>query len=937
MFGSPFPRKSRRPRTVAAVLAAILLLLGACTSHDREDRDADRAAEPTAWEKVMAMTGPDGTVSTQMALSAFATAFGPIPGAQAQTGSRADLRSGSAALRWISGHWADLADDQRAAVRDLSGWGDLPIGSGGGTPAAGHTAGRSASLPQARATCAPGASADTVFASRIRDWWTKLAAKFGVPASTVIAACRTESLFTPSPGAPGIATVPASAGGWNDVTGPQCRIVMYPAFRASNMPDPLRDEVLVHELTHCVEGIIINNPSAFDAMPGWVAEGLADWAAGKLTGHYSSPGIWQNYLVRKDPVLTKLSYSAMGFWWELDYRGVDVWSTSRAAIAASANGTTPMSQAAFAAALGGKRQQVLEGWPASFLRDLARELAWDINGVGITGDKVKLSPPLVVASSKQTVRVTSPAFNPNLTPLDISAEVLRLAPNGPVFGRFGPGPGDYPLGAHMGDIFCTLGSKCECPEDTPGAGTRFEIIKPGRGFVAVSGGEVDASLGLTGQTLKSFCGEPKDKPKPRPSAPKCLAQCPDGPHGGSNGDPHLTTFDRLYYDFQAAGEFTLVASTDDDLRVQARQVPYPDVGDVSVNSAVAARVAGARVTFALDPKRGMTTVRLDGRPLAPGAQTPLPGGGTLARTGDGADARYALFWPDTTTLYITPIGAYGLKVDMALPQSRKRHVQGLLGNADGTATNDLDLGGGRVLARPSGGTPPSFDDLYHVYADHWRIRQEESLFDYEPGQSTATFTNRSFPRRPTQVATAPNADAARTQCTAAGVTIPEILDGCVLDVALTGRAEFAEAAAAQQEFLAGTPQTGMPDESDEPVEPPESVTRLGPFSGDATCTITGGWVAGCSGTLAATRPSATIRFAVEGFQKLLLVAETWADCRVRFAFFKDGDNTPLLGDRSICELQATPVEIGQPDHTIRLSSADPAVTLEYAFLMGGIR
>lgn len=640
----------------------------------------DDAASQTAWEKVMAMTGPDGTVSQDMALSAFATAFAPIPGATAQTGSRADLRSGSAAVRWISGHWAELTDEQRTAVRALSGWGDLPIGSGGDASARGRTspggrgAGGRPALPQERADCAPGTSADAAFAPRIQDWWTKLAAKFGITATTVIAACRTEGLFTPSPGAPGKPSVPASAAGWNDASGPQCRVIMYPGFRASAMSEALRDEVLVHELTHCAEGIIINDPAAFAAMPGWVAEGLAEWTAGKLTGHFSTSGTWGLYLTRADPLLTNLSYSALGFWWELDYRGVDVWSTSRAAIAASASGPVRTDAAAFAAALGSRRRQVLEGWPSSFLRDLAREFAWDVNGVGITDAKLVLNAPVPVTSSKQAVRVASPAFNPNLTPLDISAEVLRLAPGGPVFGRFGPGPqGDYPLSEHMGDIFCTLGAKCECPEDTPGAGTQFERIRPGKGFVAVSGGEVDASLGITGQTLKDFCGEPKDKSTPTPARPP-RPQGPDGPRGGSNGDPHLTTFDRLHYDFQAAGEFTLVASTDDGLRVQARQVPYPGADDVSVNSAVAVAVADARLTFAVNLQSGGTTVRLDGRPLAPKAETPLPGGGTLTVTGAGTAAEYSVVWPDTTALYVTPIGSYGLKVDMALPQSRKGRV-----------------------------------------------------------------------------------------------------------------------------------------------------------------------------------------------------------------------------------------------------------------------
>ncbi|MEU8139610.1 VWD domain-containing protein [Streptodolium elevatio] len=909
--------------------------------------DKDKPAPPTAWSNVMAMLGPDGSVSEDMAMSAFATVFGPVPGGQVQSGSREDLTSGSAALRWVWKYWDGLTEEQHEAVSRLSGWDGPPQREGGAAAATDRRPSGSATptaLRTVRQPCPAAAVTDApAVTARLRAWWPKLAAKIGVPGQVTFLTCQ---FSTPAPVEEGQPPPPANAAasstGTVDERGPYCRINFYAPYNAPDRDDATRDELMIHELAHCAEGIILGNLADYGAQPPWVAEGLADWMAGKLSGHFASrsaPGKWTAYLTRQKRLLTEHSYEGLGFWWELDFRGVDVWTTGRAAVVASAKNGVARNEAAFAAALGAKRQLVLEGWPASYTREIARDPAWDIVGIGVTGDRVTLKNTVEVASSGQPVPFVSPAFDPNQTALNITAEVLRLSHGGgaQVFGRFGPGTiGDYVLSAHMGTIFCTLGSACECPKDTPGEGTSFERINRGRGVVAVSGGEYAAAVRITGQTLADFCGRPKTTPQPPqpPRPPGGGGSGAQGPRGGSTGDPHLVTFDRRHYDFQAAGEFTLAASQDDDLRVQVRQLPFPGWPDVTANSAVAAQVAGHRVSLTLDRFPGAVTVRVDGRPVTPGAQpAPLPGGGTLTRTGGGDHEQYTVLWPDETSLRAESIGGYGFQVHMALAEARKGRMQGLLGNADGSRANDLDMGGGRVLKASSAYAPLPFDDLYQTYADHWRIQQGQSLFEYGPGQSTATFTDRSFPRRPTDAATVPNHDAARDQCLAAGVVAPETLSGCTLDVALTGRAEFAEAAADQQQFLAETPDTGMPEP--EPVEPPETTARLGPFSGDATCATATTWVARCDGTLTAALPTATIRFSVEGFKKMMFAAEPSADCRVRFAVFDESDDTPLLDAASICEVPNTEIDIEQETYTIRLSTTDPAAALGYAFLIGG--
>lgn len=162
-----------------------------------------------------------------------------------------------------------------------------------------------------------------------------------------------------------------------------------------------------------------------------------------------------------------------------------------------------------------------------------------------------------------------------------------------------------------GTVFCTKGVLCQCPDDSPKTGTEFAAIAYGRSIVAFTGGRDKATLKWTSQTLKEFCGEPKDKkPDPVPisgGSPNGAAgphgptsppaACKDCETGSTHGDPHIATFDGAFYDLQSAGKFTLAASLDDTLLVQTRQQPLGSSTSVGVNTAAAANLAGDRVGF----------------------------------------------------------------------------------------------------------------------------------------------------------------------------------------------------------------------------------------------------------------------------------------------------------------------------------------------------
>ncbi|GIH07013.1 hypothetical protein Rhe02_50800 [Rhizocola hellebori] len=286
------------------------------------------------------------------------------------------------------------------------------------------------------------------------------------------------------------------------------------------------------------------------------------------------------------------------------------------------------------------------------------------------------------------------------------------------------------------------------------------------------------------------CKKPKKKTPPAKGPVKLCEGAGKNQCGSTNGDPHLVTFDRAYYDFQAVGEFVVARSTSGDpLEVQARQAPLGSSKTVSINSAVGFRLGTQKIDLSL--VQGVTQVRLGGELLVvPPGDKALPGGGKLTRresdlsSADGYDVQ----WPDGSAAAVDQIGNYGYRLLLRLAAGRAGKVQGLLGNFDGDPENDIAPLGGSALARPI-----SFDKLYPSYADSWRIKQGESLFTYASGQSTETFTDRQYPQKPLGISDLDVSRRAQAEeiCRWAGVTDTWQFLECVFDVAVSGRPEFA--------------------------------------------------------------------------------------------------------------------------------------------------
>jgi len=259
---------------------------------------------------------------------------------------------------------------------------------------------------------------------------------------------------------------------------------------------------------------------------------------------------------------------------------------------------------------------------------------------------------------------------------------------------------------------------------------------------------------------------------------------------GSTGDPHLHNAAGFWFDFMAVGEFTALKSDSGDLVVQVRQVPYSDSKYVSVTSQVAILDNTERIDVAFS-STGMQ-LDLDGVPTDLRARIDFPNGGFIAPE----SRSFLVGWADGSLVRVFR-NVKGLDISSRLMPERIGTIHGLLGPYSG------DLQQTFLEARDGTHVQPidpeankfAYDDLYRTFGDSWRLSQDESLLEYEPGESTTTFDDRSFPDpNPPPVDPATTA-AAQALCQQTGVP-DEALDACVLDVSLTGDAGFASTTAA---------------------------------------------------------------------------------------------------------------------------------------------
>ena len=262
-------------------------------------------------------------------------------------------------------------------------------------------------------------------------------------------------------------------------------------------------------------------------------------------------------------------------------------------------------------------------------------------------------------------------------------------------------------------------------------------------------------------------------------SPRNAGGCGGGPTT-SWGDPHQITFDGLKYDFQTVGEYMLVESPDGQFEVQTRQEPYGNSRSASVNTAIAVRMGVNAASLYVSPQR--LVINGEEVDIDSFQSRDLGDGNTVSRAGNVYKFES---WSGSYAEVQSKSSYLNTKIWSTYEQGT---MSGLMGDMNGNPSDDL-------IERETEFVQENLSNEFinRELATSWRVREEESLFDYLPEQTTETFTDLSFPGGVFDPSLA-NIDAvqdARIFCSDAGLT-GEVLESCIFDIVLTGNEEFAD-------------------------------------------------------------------------------------------------------------------------------------------------
>jgi hypothetical protein len=728
-------------------LALVVVLAGAVYVALRPSGPASPALSPL--DEALQGINDDGTFSKETALKAFAAAIGPLPGVPTPRVDKS-YHSGTLALNMVIRYWSDLSDDQRRAVRDYLGPPAVRV------------------LPAAFFAGGLVGDYQAIADADIADIEARLGRKLGVPLTVVLGDKN-------DPGGAWAVT----GGSWTGPPGSgatECTTTIPPDTASDRSRDPYMRWVLLHEMWHCFEYAMASFDD-FKKAPPWITEGQASFVAEAITGGEGRPppefDHWRKYVEHPEKPLFGRAYDAVGFYPQLVHNNIDAWMVLQPMLQAGGSDQALVSS-------GASQTTFTDRWGSSWFRDGAPNESWEMNsGYGIPSTAYRAAPQDMQITDGSSDTMSAPPNAGAVAAVHTTAFVTEFQAVGS--GRVAdPGSSSLDRVVRSGvlDLCTSPSGSCACPPGSSHIGPEPERA-PQNLHAAVTGEPRNLSvMTVTGISKDEWCRSTRTPPPSKP----CNAGC-----GGSNGDPHLKTIDGSRYDLQAAGEYVMLRAPDGSIEVQARQEPRGT--NVTINTALAARVNGHRVAFYV-AEAGPPTVLVDGQGIEAGvAATDLGPGARLTQYPRG----YELDFPDGTKLWALSVGSWGINL-LVLPSNELRsNGRGLIAGVSSSARF-------RVPMLPDGSTLPAptnrqdhYRLLYEVLAPAWRVTGATTLFDYDAGKTTDTFTVAGFPPESAPLS---NDDVdpgalATAQTTCAGVTDADLASQCAFDVAITGESQFA--------------------------------------------------------------------------------------------------------------------------------------------------
>jgi hypothetical protein len=482
------------------------------------------SADVTAWDQVVSQIQPDGTVTADTALQAFALAVVPLPGVTPPAGQAGDLNA-DLAVAWVNQVWAQLSVDQQAAITAALEPMQDPYRADADTPASAPGL-RMAAWPPAAVAADPNCgefAADPAvspagipmflqpYASMVRKAYGAFARHLHRQAVPKLAVCLL----------PGVTLADHSMTYVFDAEHMQlglpasCTIFLNADWVGAS-PDAGFLSLVISLATFVCFSYTADPDETISARqmrvtPAWVRGGATFWASATVAtetfGSLDSRllhGPWSGYLEEPHRSLFLRAESAIGFFAQVDsdQAGPGAWDVLDKTFKAE------YIIDAFEAATG-LRQSFIDIWAAGYFRVANLGPDWNIVGPGITADK-SADAEIEVANG-QSDYLPAPALAVAIARLTIKSDVTLLSGE---HLRIHDGVQD--LKEIDSKTYCTKPggvNACICPKDTPGAKLP-PLPSLGRDVkLALTGMEYGARATIQGLSLEDYCGKP---PTPQP-------------------------------------------------------------------------------------------------------------------------------------------------------------------------------------------------------------------------------------------------------------------------------------------------------------------------------------------------------------------------------------------------------------------------------------